>query len=155
MLRFAKVQKAEFTQVELENSHLEIVTASPSLTWLEVSSCSLEKVWPEVLTACVASLTSLSISPRATNPLSSPQVWIPLVKYPQRPIFDKHSGRSSSSSSDYQSITAIWRSWACHSPPWRKFHLGSLRLPLAVSVELGWEGTDSPSHRCSGVPDKS
>ena len=68
------MQKAEFMQVELENSHLEIVTASHSLTWFEVSSCSLEKVWPEVLSACVASLTSLFLSPRATSPLSSPQV---------------------------------------------------------------------------------
>lgn len=71
--RFAKVSKVQFTQVELENSHLELVAASSSLTWLEVSSCSLEKVWPEVLTACVASLTSLSLSPRPTSPLSSPQ----------------------------------------------------------------------------------
>jgi len=71
--RFSKVSKVQFVQVELENSHLELVAASPSLTWLEVSSCSLEKVWPEVLTACVASLTSLSLSPRPTSPLSSPQ----------------------------------------------------------------------------------
>ena len=69
-------------QVELENSHLELVAASPSVTWLEVSSCSLEKVWPEVLTACIASLTSLSLSPRPTSPLSSPQVWFGLSIFP-------------------------------------------------------------------------
>merc|ERR1719391_182078 len=71
--RFLKVSKVQFAQVELENSHLELVAASPSITWLEVSSCSLEKVWPEVLAACIASLTSLSLSPRPTSPLSSPQ----------------------------------------------------------------------------------
>jgi len=71
--RFTKVSKVQFTQVELDNSHLELVAASSCLTWLEVTSCSLERVWPEVLTACVASLTSLSLSPRPTSPLSSPQ----------------------------------------------------------------------------------
>ena len=82
MRRFTKVSKVQFVQVELENSHLELVAASPSLTWLEVSSCSLEKVWPEVLTACVASLTSLSLSPRPTSPLSSPQVWTVFFSFP-------------------------------------------------------------------------
>jgi len=71
--RFSKVSELHITQVEVTNDHLEAITTSPGITCLHLASCSIDLVWPEVLSGTVTSLSSLTLSPRATSPLSSPQ----------------------------------------------------------------------------------
>ena len=70
---FSQSSSLRFMKAILENRHLELVTTSPTIQHLDLQSCSVEGVWPEVLAPTVSSLSSLSLSLQATSPLSSPQ----------------------------------------------------------------------------------